>query len=133
MDDIKAIDIQNRIFSVRAEPYFRQMHETYESRILSETTFKGFTAKMELKTEEEKLKAMMERHAGSVPKMLQEMDEVGVEMIFVDQFRLWSYREHRVPVMVTLEAMGEVAGTFRTAYLRRNLEHDFRERFRLPI
>ncbi len=109
MDDIKAIDIQNRIFSVRPDPYFKLVYDTYESKILRETTFKGIAVKAGARSKEEKLQAIMAQWPGSVPKMLDEMDRVGVEIVCIDQFRLWSYYEHRVPVMVTLEVLAGIA------------------------
>ncbi len=108
MDDIKAIDIQNRIFSVRPDPYFKLMHDTYEARIQEQTTFKGIIIKMGLKPGDDVLKARMSSWPGSVPKLLEQMDKVGVESVFIDQFKLWSYHEHRMPVVVPLEVMDEI-------------------------
>lgn len=107
MDDIKAIDMMNRIFQVRPDPYFKQMSETYEQEITTRTMFKGMAVKMGLK-EGEEWKAVAQMFSGSVPKMLEEMDRVGVELIFIDQFKLWSYYEHRMPVVVTLKALDEL-------------------------
>ncbi|MFC1860931.1 amidohydrolase family protein [Chloroflexota bacterium] len=107
MDDIKAIDIQNRIFSVRPDPYFKDIFDTYEAKIQMQTTFKGIVLKAGMKPGEE-WKAMISQWPCSVPNMLKEMDDVGIELVFIDQFRLWSYHEHRIPVMVTLEAMDEI-------------------------
>ena len=107
MDDIKAIDIQNRIFSVRPDPYHLAQMDTYEGKTMINTIFKGVLLKMGLKPGEE-WKVLRPLWPGSVPKMLEEMDEVGVELIFIDQFKLWSYHEHRMPVAVTLEALDEI-------------------------
>jgi len=108
MNDIKAIDIQNRIFSVRPEPYQKQMLETYESKILWQTTFKGRLISMGVEPGKDDWKAIVSSHPGSVPEMLEEMDKVGVDLIFIDQFKLWSYHEHRMPVIVTLETLDEL-------------------------
>ena len=53
MDDIKAIDMMNRIFQVRPDPYFKQMSETYEQEITTRTMFKGMAVKLGLKEGEE--------------------------------------------------------------------------------
>ncbi len=107
MDDIRAIDIQNKKFTVRPNPYFKAMTETYEHRVTLQGAFKGHLLKSGFKPGEE-WKATTRFMPGSVPNMLQEMDEMGVDLIFIDQFKLWSYREHRMPVVVTLEALDEI-------------------------
>jgi predicted TIM-barrel fold metal-dependent hydrolase len=107
MGDIKAIDIQNRAFSVRINELHRPFSETYEMRIVAQSIWKGPILKMGLKSGEE-WKAMATTWPGSVPKMLKEMDEVGVELVLMDQLKLWSYHEHRMGVEVSLDEMDKI-------------------------
>jgi len=107
MQDIKAIDIQNRPFSVRIEELHKPFSETYEMKVLSKTIWRGPILKMGLKPGEE-WKAMASLWPGSVEKLIEEMDEVGVELVFMDQLKLWSYRENRMAVEVSIEEMDKI-------------------------
>lgn len=104
MEDVKAIDIQNRIFSVRPDPYHIALSQTYESKVMMNSIFKGVMLKMGLQPGEE-WKVTMPMWPGNVPKMLEEMDQVGVDLIFIEQLKLWSPYEHRAPFVIPLEEM----------------------------
>ena len=107
MDDVKAIDIQNRIFSVRPDPYHIALSQTYESKVMMNSIFKGVMLKLGLQPGDE-WKVMMPMWPGNVPKMLEEMDQVGVDLIFIEQLKLWSPYEQREPFVIPLEAMDEL-------------------------
>lgn len=72
----------------------RQLFEIHEYRVMARTTFAGVMKKMGLGPGEEwKVLAGLAR--SSVQDMLQEMDEIGVDLVFMDQMVMWSWREHR--------------------------------------
>ena len=104
MDDIKAIDIQNRILSIR--PRLLKSGDSYESRVMRSGILKGAILKMGSKRGEKSTAAMP--GSGSVEKALEEMDEVGVELIFIDQFKLWSYHDQKMRHIITLEDLDEI-------------------------
>ena len=104
MEDIKAIDIQNRPFSVRVEELHKPFMQQYEMQRVAKAVWKGPILKMGLKPGEE-WKVMTEFWPCSVPNMLKEMDEVGVELVFMDQLKLWSWNEHRMGAYADLDMM----------------------------
>ena len=53
MVDIKAIDIQNRPFSVRINELHRPFSDTYEMKVVAQNIWKGPMLKMGLKPGEE--------------------------------------------------------------------------------
>lgn len=111
MSDVQAIDTMCRPFYARpelAKPYF----ETHEYRVLAETTFGGVTARHGLEEGEEwKVFAMLGNE--SVAETVEEMDEVGVERVFMDQTMQWSMAESRLLTLLDVDdlaAMAEESG-----------------------
>jgi predicted TIM-barrel fold metal-dependent hydrolase len=85
----------------------REMYDLYEFRVMFVTTFGGVMKKMGLKPEEA-WKAAAFMNKGSVEAAIQEMDEIGVEYIFIDQMKGWSRRENKLWGDFSLETMAEL-------------------------
>jgi len=103
MDAIKAIDIQNRIVSVSSK--YRGGSESYETSVMKRTIMKGAMLKRASKAGEESKAA---KPGGNLQKVLAEMDEVGVELIFIDQFKLWSFHDQKMRFNVTLDDLDQL-------------------------
>lgn len=107
MEDIAAIDTMNRPHYARAETARQKFEEIYEYQLLSETTFAGVKERYDLE-EGEEWKVLTEVGHQSVEDMVQEMDEVGVEKVFIDQLLVWSRRENELVVEASVEDIAEM-------------------------
>jgi uncharacterized protein len=106
VEDIKAIDIQNRIFSVDIEK-FKKFWFGYEMQLVAEAVWKGAILKKGL-SHEDSWKAMAGLWPGSVSGLLKEMDDVGVDRVFIDQFMTYSWHDKKRDVTVTQEELDRV-------------------------
>ena len=106
MEDIKAIDIQNRIFSVDIEKH-KKFWYGYEMSKVAQGIWKGPLVKSGL-SHEDSWKLHAKIWPGSVPNLIREMEEVGVELVFIDQFMTYSWHDKKRDVIVTLDEMDKI-------------------------
>ena len=107
MKEIQAIDAMCRPFYCEPEEGAKELFNFYEFQVMAITTFGGVLQKIGAKPGEEwKVLGMMSR--GSVEKVIEEMDEIGVEYVFMDQMKGWSRREHRLWGNYSLERMAKI-------------------------
>jgi predicted TIM-barrel fold metal-dependent hydrolase len=106
MVDIKPIDTMNRPFYVRPETA-KRLFEAPEFRTLIKTTFSGIAERHGLE-EGEEWKIFEILGAGSVENMIDEMDEIGVEKVFMDQIIQWSREESKVLRAMDIEELAEL-------------------------
>jgi len=93
MEDVLAIDTMCRPTYVRPE-LAKSVAETYEFEVLATTTFGGVAERLGLGPDEA-WKAITATSNDSIEETVTEMDEVGVEYVFLDQMIQWSRRESR--------------------------------------
>jgi predicted TIM-barrel fold metal-dependent hydrolase len=106
MEDVKAIDIQNRIFSVDIEKHKKFWYGPEMTKV-AQAVWKGPLVKSGLSHEDSwKLHARI--WPGNVPNLLKEMDEVGVELVFIDQFMTYSWHDKKRDVITTLDEMDKI-------------------------
>jgi predicted TIM-barrel fold metal-dependent hydrolase len=106
MVDIDAVDAMNRPFYVRPE-LAKKLFEVPEARTMAETTFKGVAERHGFGPGEE-WRVMDVLGPGSVPGMLNEMEEVGVEYVFMDQVTQWSRREQRLQQLISVDELAKL-------------------------
>jgi predicted TIM-barrel fold metal-dependent hydrolase len=105
--DIQAIDSMSR--PQYADPELaRELFEAYEYRVLARTTFGGVAERMDL-DDDELWKVLTVLGNDSVEATIEEMDEVGVEYMFMDQNMLWSQRESRLITAASVEELAAMA------------------------
>lgn len=104
--EIQAIDTMSRPQYARPE-LAEDLFEAYEYRVLAKTTFGGLTERMEL-DDKELWKVLTVLGNESVPETVEEMDEVGVDFMFMDQNMLWSQRESRLITAVSVDELSEM-------------------------
>lgn len=108
MEDIKAIDSMCRAGYCMPIDHIKEMFNTYEFKVMAQTTFGGVMKKLGIKPGDEwQVLGLMAK--GSVPEMLKEMEEVGVEYALIDQGLGWSQREYREWGTAPLDWMAEAA------------------------
>ena len=107
LKEVQAIDTMCRASYCMPPEAMREMYDLYEFRVMFITTFGGVMKKMGLKPEEA-WKAAAFMNKGSVEAAVQEMDEIGVDYIFIDQMKGWSRREHKLWGDFSLETMAEL-------------------------
>ncbi|AGL00048.1 amidohydrolase family protein [Desulfoscipio gibsoniae] len=108
LEEIKAIDTMCRPFYPSTE-HLKAMFQSYEFQTMAATTFGGVLKKAGIDKLEEAWKAMLAMGVkGSMDGMLAEMEQVGVEYVFIDQMVQWSQRDQKyVSGYATIE---EIAG-----------------------
>lgn len=107
MEDILAIDTMNRVFYCLPLERTKAMYDIFEFKVMANTTFASVMKRIGAGPGEEwKLATVMGK--GSIKAMLQEMDEVGVEYTFIDQFVGWSRRDHKLWADYTPETIYEL-------------------------
>ena len=106
MDDIRAIDIQNRIFSVDIDKHIK-FWNGYEMQKVAQAVWKGAIIKKGL-SKEDSWKVMADLWPGSVPDLIEEMDDVGIELVFIDQFMTYSWHDKKRDVIVTIDEMDKI-------------------------
>lgn len=103
----RAIDTMSR--PQYADPEMAKgLFEAYEYRVLAKTTFGGLTEKMGL-GDDELWKVLTVLGNDSLEATVEEMDEVGVEYMFMDQNMLWSQRDSRLITAASVEELAEMA------------------------
>lgn len=103
----RAIDTMSRPQYANPE-LARGLFDAHEYRVLARTTFGGLTEKMGL-DDDELWKVLTVFGNDSVEETVEEMDEVGVEYVFMDQNMLWSQRESRLVTAASIEELAEMA------------------------
>jgi predicted TIM-barrel fold metal-dependent hydrolase len=104
---IDSIDSMSRPQYAKPE-LAKDLFEAYEYQVLAKTTFGGLTEKMGLE-EDELWKVLTVLGNGSVEETVEEMDEEGVEYMFMDQNMLWSQHESRLVTAIDIEGLAEMA------------------------
>ena len=104
MKDVQAIDTMCRASYCMPGESLKEMYQLYEFQVMFITTFGGVLKKMGLKPEES-WKAAAFMNKGSVAAAIEEMDEIGVEYIFIDQMKGWSRRENKLWGDFSIETM----------------------------
>lgn len=108
MEEIQAIDTMNRVHYCKPELSQWGFDNAYELKLMIKTTFAGVTRKLGLKPGEEwKMYAAMGAKS-SVKEMVAEMDEIGVEYIFMDQQKIWSLHDHFLMRGFSLETIAGI-------------------------
>lgn len=104
--DIEAIDTMCRAFY--AEPELaKPLFEVPEFKTLAESTFGAVTAKHGI-PEGEEWRVFEVLGNSSVEETVEEMDEVGVELVFMDQLVQWSRRAAKTLTMLSVEELAEL-------------------------
>ena len=106
MEDIKAIDIQNRIFSVDIDKHIKFWYGP-EMQKVADAVWKGAILKKGL-SHEDSWKVMADLWPGSVPALVEEMDELGIELVFIDQFMTYSWHDKKRDVIVTIDELDKI-------------------------
>lgn len=106
MEEIKAIDVMNRVHYF-APDLTKKLFDSYEYQVMSATTFKGLVMRMGLKPGEE-YRILSDLGKPSIEEMVAEMDEVGVEYTFVDQLMIWSWRDHKLILDLSIDELGKM-------------------------
>lgn len=104
--DLKAyetIDSMCRWFYCDPESV-KALFQHWEMRVQSKTTFAGVFKRMQLKPGEE-WKILTQLGKPAVEDVVKEMDEIGIELAFMDQLMQWSYREHQVMSHYSIEKL----------------------------
>lgn len=106
MEEIKAIDVMNRVHYF-APDLTKKLFDSYEYQVMSATTFKGLVMRMGLKPGEE-YRILSDLGKPSIEEMVAEMDEVGVEYTFVDQLMIWSWRDHKLILDLSIDELAKM-------------------------
>lgn len=108
LKEIKAIDSLCRPFTPDVE-VLKDMFRSYEFQIMAATTFGGVLKKAGITNLEDAWKAMLKMGiAGSMEKMLAEMEQVGVQYALIDQMMIWSIHHLRyMGGYVTIEKIAD--------------------------
>lgn len=102
-EEIKAIDTMCRAFYCSPE-IAKAQFGCYETHMMGLTTFAGVAKKLGLGPGEE-WQVLAKMGKATVAEMVAEMDEVGVEYVFMDQIKMWSRRESRVGVDISVDKL----------------------------
>jgi len=105
--DIQAVDTMCRPFYAKpslAEP----LSDIYEFQVILKTTLGGIQKSLDLDSGEE-WKALTVRSQDSIEDLAEEMDSVGVEMVFMDQMIQWSRRESELVTLISVEELAQLA------------------------
>lgn len=104
--DIQAIDTMCRAFY--AEPELaKPLFEVREFQVVAESTFAGVMARHDI-PEGEEWRVFEVLGNNSVEETVDEMDEVGVEMVFMDQLVQWSRHASKTLTMLSVEELADL-------------------------
>jgi len=103
-EEIQAIDTMCRPFYCFPEGA-KRLFEFEEYKIMAKTTFAGILKRRGLKPGEEW--RVIEAHH-SVKDMVAEMDEVGVERVFIEQCMMWSRHDYKLMVSATVDEIAKM-------------------------
>jgi len=92
LKDVLAIDTMSRAFYCNLE-LAKPMFECWEVQEMVKGTFSGVAKRMGIKPGEE-WKVLGKIGPGSVEGVVKEMEEVGVQYMFIDEGKCWSRRDH---------------------------------------
>ncbi len=106
LKDYRAIDSMCRPFYCEPE-LLKPLFEHYEFKVMAHTTFSGVMKRLGIK-EGEEWKVLAGLSKASVEDMLAEMDEIGVDLVLMDQMVMWSWREQKEMGHYSLEKMAEL-------------------------
>ncbi len=99
--DVWAIDTMSRVFYCYPEAA-KPMFKIWELREMAKGTFGGVAKRLGLKPGEEwKVLGMM--GPGSVAGVVKEMDEIGVQYMFLDASKAWSRHDHTLWADVSVD------------------------------
>ena len=104
MEEYKAIDTMCRAYYCLPEET-KEWFKFYEYEVLTRTTFKGAVEKLGLKPGDEYKVLSAAGGKASVKDMLDEMDEIGVEYVFMDQAMQWSRHDQTILSLTTIETL----------------------------
>ena len=105
LKDVQAIDTMCRVFYCEPEivkPHF----DFYEFRTMAYGTFGGVMKKLGIAPGEE-WKVVASLYKPSFEAMLAEMDEIGVEKVFMDATKMWSFRHKALMADYSLELVAD--------------------------
>lgn len=106
MAEIRAIDTMCRPFYAKpelAKPFF----EVREFQVLADRTFGGIKAKYDIPDGEE-WRVFEILGNSSVDETVEDMDEVGVDKVFMDQTMQWSRAESELLSLLSVEELAEL-------------------------
>ena len=106
LKEIKAIDAMCRAYYCKPE-LLKPLFNFYEFKVMAVTTFGGIMKRLGLKPGEE-WKVLAGMGKGSVKEMIAEMDEIGVEYVFMDQMKAWSRHDFGLWGNYSLETMAGI-------------------------
>jgi len=106
LKEIQAIDTMCRAFYCKPE-LGKILFDSYEYQVMAITTFGGVMKKLGLKPEEG-WKVLGSLGKPSVKEMVAEMDEIGVEYVFMDQLKQWSRHDSRVIGNFSIETIAGI-------------------------
>jgi len=92
LTDIVAIDTMSRPFYCEPE-LAKPLFKYWEVQQMVSGSFAGVAKRLKIKPGEE-WKVLGKLGPGSVPGVVKEMDEIGVQYMFIDQGKAWSRRHH---------------------------------------
>ncbi len=104
--EIQAIDTMCRPYYCRPD-LASSFFEHYEFKIMARTTFAGVMRRLGLK-EGEEWKVLAGLGKSSAKEMVAEMNEIGVEFVFMDQMVMWSRRESRLLSHIPTETIAGI-------------------------
>ena len=107
MKEIKAIDTMNRVYYCKTE-LLQPAFDFYEFKLMTKTTLAGLIRRMELSQGEEWKLYYGLGAKRSVKEMVAEMDEMGVEYVFMDQMKLWSWRDSAMMMDISIETIAGI-------------------------
>lgn len=81
--------------------------QIYEYKTMANNTFAGVKEKWDIEDGEE-WKIFERLGNNSVEETIEEMDDVGVEKIFMDQAMIWSRRESRICISASIEKLNNI-------------------------
>lgn len=106
MVEIDAVDTRCPAFYARAE-LAKGFNDVYEFETIANTTFGGVKERLGIETGEE-WKVLTLNANESVDETVTEMDDVGVEHVFVDDAMQWSHHGTRTTSLSDIETIAEM-------------------------
>ena len=106
MEEIMAIDTMCRPTYCKPE-LIKRLFDYYEFQVMATTTYGGVMKKLGLKVGEE-WKIMSSMSKSSVGEMVIEMDEIGVEYVFMDQMKMWSRHHSCLLGEISIEMIADI-------------------------
>lgn len=104
--DVNAIDTMCRVF--HAEPELaKPLFEVQEFQTLAESTFAGVKARNDIPDGEE-WRVFEVLGNGSIEETVEDMDESGVDRVFMDQLVQWSRDAKKTLTLVSVEELAEM-------------------------